>query len=139
MPFSPESYEDIVNILIYLAVIAHFLTAENNEKRVYFLVIVAGFFSISAIVGEHAGFFASQAVIVAWLILTEAEMIVSRQTMLLILAVVTILPATNPAFFIATFLFYAIVLGGFLLLVVKKGNQNNPKLYITIFGLAPPK
>ncbi|GEM_PF-3516788 len=113
MGFFPPIYESIINTLVYLAIGVYFLTAENNEKRVHLLVIVGGFFALSYLF--ELDFFALQAFIAGWVILAGGQLIASKEVLLAMLLLVVILPASNPAFFVLTFLFYVIVLGGFIL------------------------
>jgi len=118
MSFFPPLYETIVNILVYLAVGAWLITAKNSDERLKTVVIVIGFFALLALFPND--FFLVQSLIVAWLIFTGAEMIVSRYVMLGLLALTVILSTVMPAFFFINFLFYVIVLGGFLLLGLRK-------------------
>ena len=118
MSFFPPLYETIVNILVYLAIGAWLITAKDTEERLKLVVIVIGFFALLALFPND--FFLVQSLIVAWLILTGAEMLVSRYVMLGLLAVTVILSTVMPAFFFINFIFYIIVLGGFILLGFRK-------------------
>ena len=118
MGFFPPIYESIVNILIYIAIAANLLSAKDNEERIKIGVIVVGFFSLLFLFPND--FFLAQTLIAAWLILTGAEMIVSRNVMIVLLALAAILSFAMPWFFFISFLFYIIVLGGFVLGAFRK-------------------
>lgn len=118
MGFFPPLYDTIVNFLIWVAVAAHLLSASNNEARLKIGVIVIGFFALLYLFPDD--FFLVQTLIVAWLFLTGAEMIVSRQVMFALLGISVALSYFLPGFFFINFLFYFIVLGGFVLSAFRK-------------------
>lgn len=112
MGLFPPLYEQIVTILIYFAVIIHFVAADNNSGRLHFLVVLVGFLALSEMFKEN--FFLLQAILVGWLILVGTKMIVSKEILLIMLVILIVVSVASPWFFFITFLFYVIILGGFV-------------------------
>jgi len=118
MGFFPPLYETVVNILIYVAIGVLMILAENNKARIKLGVAAAGFFALLALFPND--FFLVQALIVAWLVLLDFKMIVSKQIMIALLIIMVAGSFVMPWFFFITFLFYVITLGGFIIGTFKK-------------------
>ncbi len=112
MAVFPLWYENIIDILVYVAVIFIVITAKDDENRLKYIIAVAGFFAIAYLLPVH--FVPMRAFIAAWLILVGIPLIISKEMALLLLLIATLLPASNPLFFVINFLFYVIILGDFL-------------------------
>lgn len=113
MGFFPSIYETIIDLLIYVVILLLFLTAENNEKRFHLVIAVAGFFTIKSFFPND--FFLGQAFFVGWVTLMDIKLIVSKKTMLILLAVMFFLPLTSPFFYVISFVFYVVVVIGWII------------------------
>jgi hypothetical protein len=116
-----QTYSLILNLFIAFAIIIHFLTQRTTLDRIHFIIIVAGFFGILHFF--EGNMFYAQSFIVAWLILSGVKMMVSREVMLFLLLVVLVFPSFSPAFLALTFLFYVLVLWGFIYYALKEAGE----------------
>ncbi|MEK6941598.1 MAG: hypothetical protein AABW85_01970 [archaeon] len=112
MGFFPPIYSDIINVLVALAIIAHFLTAQDNDERIKFSVTIIGFFALLFLFENE--FFFVQTLVICWLILTGTDLLISRTTAIALLIIILIISTASAWFFIITFCFYVIILAGFL-------------------------
>jgi|SRR3989344_3428220 len=121
MDLLPESYSQIINLLIYLAIALHFIFAGNNDNRFKFLIVLSGFFALSLFFGDN--FLILQPFVIGWLILTGTKMLFPKEIMIGLLALLVILSATSPIFFTLMFLFYIVVLLGFIFTAFSKAGK----------------
>ncbi len=122
MGFFPPLYSDAINVLVGIAIIAHILTAQDNDERIKFCVTIAGFFALLFLFEND--FFFVQTLVICWLILTGTDLIISKTTAIALLAIILIVSTASPWFFIITFCFYAIILTGFLYSAFRKLSEK---------------
>ena len=107
---------EIMNILIYFAILVHFIAAKGDIARVKLIIIVIGFF---AILYFSQNFFYAQAAIAIWVLFSGFKMVVHREIMIGLLVLLLILTHFSPVFYIISFFIYLIIIGGFIYSALK--------------------
>lgn len=115
MALFPPVWNALIDVLVYISMILFFLTADNNEKRAYFLVVWAGYFAILYLFLPVHGFYLFEAVFTLWLLLVKIPLLFSRELTLALVLLTLILPLDNPLFYFLAFIFYTIILGDFVI------------------------
>ncbi len=108
---------EIMNILIYFAILVHFIAAKGDLARVKFIVIVIGFFAILYLFPEN--FFYAQAAIALWILFSGFKMVVHNEVIIGLLVLLLILTHFSPVFYIISFFIYLIIVGGFIYSALK--------------------
>jgi len=116
-----DVYNGIVNLLIFGAIIVHFLTRKNIEERIQLVIVVIGFFVLGAIFSND--WYVAQAFIAAWVIFMGVETIASKTVLLALLALMLFIQTSSPLFYLIAMVFYAIILGGFILSAFRELRQ----------------
>ena len=122
MPF----IELAVTILLYFAIIVHFLNKKGFEEKMKFASIVA--VALVIIYGFNLDFIIMQTILIGFLAMTGVKMLLSKWTVIILLLVFLFLPTREffPLFLLAT-VFYAAVVLGFIFSageLMAKGNDK---------------
>lgn len=113
-----EAWNLAIMALIAVAIVIHFVARRTAMERLHLIVIVAGFFATLYIFQDN--WFVAQTFIVIWVILSGARLIISRNVLIAMLAIVLLLSFSSPVFYFAAVIFYTIVVGGFILSSLKE-------------------
>ena len=113
-------YNLVVKVCVYLAIAIYFLKAENNDARFKLLIVVAGFFTLSGIIGDE---FLAQFFLGAWLVVMNVPMMIPRNYVLAALVAAALLRVYSPAFIAVSAFLYIIIMWGFLWGAVKKAGN----------------
>ena len=122
-----QAYGFVLNIFIALAIIIHLLTKHSTRDRIHFLIIVIGFFSILHFF--EGNMFYAQSFIVVWLVVSGIKMMLPQEVLLILLLIVLVFPLFSPAFLILTFLFYILVIWGFIYSAFKEAGVSLSQLH----------
>jgi len=105
-------YSWVVQGLIYLALLIHFITRKNNDARIQLAIAFIGFTLLSiAFEGE---FFIAQTFFIVWMLVVNMPLMISRMTAFILLVAALIISVTSPAFYFLSLTLYVIVIGGFI-------------------------
>ena len=113
-------YNLVVKTCVYLAIAIYFLKAENNDARFKLLIVVAGFFTLSGLIGDE---FLAQFFLGAWLVVMNVPMMIPRNYVLVALVAAALLRVYSPAFIVVSAFLYIIIMWGFLWGAVKKAGN----------------
>ena len=113
-------YNLVVKVCVYLAIAIYFLKAENNDARFKLLIVVAGFFTLSGLIGDE---FLAQFFLGAWLVVMNVPMMIPRNYVLVALVAAALLRVYSPAFIVVSAFLYIIIMWGFLWGAVKKAGN----------------
>ena len=102
---------DILLWIMNSIIITVTLLFNKGMKRIYFLVVIIGFLSITFYV-EH--FFASTILIIGWLLLVDLDFFVSKRVILLFFALATVLGLTNPFFYVIIYALWIVLVFTFI-------------------------
>ncbi|MFH1586627.1 MAG: hypothetical protein ABID38_02100 [Candidatus Diapherotrites archaeon] len=108
---------EIMNILIYFAILVHFIAAKGDIARVKFIIVVIGFFTILHFFPEN--FFYAQAAVALWILFSGFKLLVHSEIMIGLLVLLLILTHFSPVFYIISFFIYLIIVGGFIYSALK--------------------
>ncbi|HLC36610.1 MAG TPA: hypothetical protein VJK05_03315 [archaeon] len=105
-----------INVLVYLAIAVNLFKAKGN-KKFHFIVVVIGFFAINYFIQN---FFLASALLAAWFVFEGMESLVSKQLMVLMIAVMIVISPSSPYFYLIALMLYLITIFDFLYHALKK-------------------
>jgi len=120
-----EYFQWVIEILIWLAVIATFFTSKGN-KRIQFIFVLAGYLLIRFYFGQfyEQNFFLGATFMCMWFIFAGVKFFVSKNILILLFIAMLFLTYSNPFFYIIAFVLYTLTLSTFLLSTLKNLKQE---------------
>lgn len=114
-------YKEIVNVLVWIAILVFLIRSKGFSEKIHFLIVIAGFFLLSTFLGfYYATFF-----VMAWLVLNNRQLMISKPTALILLVIAFFVPLSSILFYLISLTIYIILIFGFIYYALFPKNGQN--------------